>query len=63
MGLYNKYVSEEKDLGIIFDSQLKFHAHTTLVVSKAIEFSKTFIKLYKTLVRSILEYGNIICGQ
>ena len=28
-------VSEEKDLGVIIDKQLKFHSHTALVVNKA----------------------------
>ena len=28
-------VNKEKDLGILFDSQLKFHAHTALLAGKA----------------------------
>ena len=69
-------VNEEKDLGIVFDNQLKFHTHmhTALVVSKANRIlalinwcfdtldSKSFVTRYKTLVHLILEYGNVICG-
>jgi len=28
-------VSEEKNLGVIIDKELKFHSHTVLVVNKA----------------------------
>ena len=63
-----------RDLGIQIDSHLKFHEHTTVVTKKANRllsiihkvfhyFDKaTFINLYKTYIRPVLEYGNIIWG-
>ena len=63
-----------RDLGIIVDGQLKFHSHTTHVVSKANRLlgliKKSFEHitihtlplLYKSLVRPTLEYGNSIWG-
>ena len=67
-------VFEEKDLGVIIDKDLKFHAQTAAVVNKAnrllglikkcfVNISiKSFIILYKSLVRPCLEYGNVIWG-
>ena len=58
----------------MFNNQLKFHTHTTLVASKVNRIlavinqcydtleSKSFVTLYKTLVHPILEYGNVIYG-
>ena len=63
-----------RDLGVIIDSELKFHCHTNSAVSKAnriLSFiSKSFIIfssdmlpiLYKSLVRPLLEYGNPVWG-
>ena len=63
---------EEKDLGIIFDKNLSFDNHIASITKKAnqmlgvIRRTFTFIdkdifsKLYKALVRSHLEYGNVI---
>ena len=63
---------EEKDLGVIFDSKLSFDAHVQCVISKANRnigiirrtfrylSRKSFIQLYKSLVRPHLEYGNTI---
>ena len=71
-GCDSKQASEDKDLGIIIDSQLKFHKHVTVTVSKTrrllgminkffINLSPlTFPYLYKSIVRPCLEYGNII---
>lgn len=69
-------IAEEKDLGIIFDSKLKFDVHISKTVAKAnrvlglIKRNFTFldpnslVTLYKTLVRSLLEYGQLIwCPQ
>lgn len=66
--------SEEKDLGIIVDYQLKFHRQTAVAVSKASQMlavvrrafanidGTTLPLLYKTMVRPFLEYGNTIWG-
>jgi len=63
-----------RDLGIQVDSLLKFHDHTSTITKKANRllsiihkvfqhFDKTtFINLYKTYIRPVLEYGNIIWG-
>ena len=62
-----------KDLGLTIDSFLKFHEHTNLAVSKANRvlelIHKIFqykeqdmhgnYKLFKSLIRSILEYSNL----
>ena len=65
----------ESDLGIIVDNKLKFHIKTAHIVNKGFSILGGIIKksfenldehtvpiLYKTLVRPILEYGNIIWG-
>ena len=63
-----------RDLGVTIDNCLKFHHHTNLTITKANHIlgliSKIFqyreldmiIKLYKSLVRLIIEYGNPIWG-
>ena len=63
---------EEKDLGIIIDNGLRFDQHISSIVKKAnrnmgiirrtFQFldCQTFIKLYKALVRSTLEYGQSV---
>jgi hypothetical protein len=63
---------EEKDLGVLIDIELKFHAHTAKVASKAnsmlgiIKRTFTYLDtttvtlLFKTLVRPILEYANCV---
>jgi len=60
-------VHEERDLGILFDDQLKFHANTSQVVSKANRIlalinryfssldTRSMIMLYKTLIQPISE--------
>ena len=65
-------VTDEKDLGVTIDNELKFHKHVSLAVSKANQMlgiaKRTFSELdketlttvYKTLVRPHLEYGNVI---
>ena len=65
-------VSEERDLGVIIDKDLKFHSHTALVVNKANRLlgllkhcfvnlsSTTFINLYRAIISLFLEYGNNI---
>ena len=67
-----EYVTEEKDLGILIDSKLKFRAHVGTVVSKANQMlgiikrsfdnmrEFAFLNVYKSLVRPHLEYGNVI---
>ena len=62
----------EKDLGVTFDERLEFNKHIENVIGKANQMlglikrtfsylnKNTFLKLYKSLVRPHLEYGNII---
>ena len=69
-----EYVNEEKDLGVLIDSELKFHKQTAAAVKKANcslgLIKKSFARLdintlpllYKSLVRSHLEYGNAAWG-
>ena len=62
--------TEEKDLGITIDDQLKFHRHTNKANKILGLIAKTFEtldedslpRLYKALVRPHLEYGNVIWG-
>ena len=66
--------AEEKDLGIIIDKELKFHAQAASASRKANQIlgvvrrafanldSETLPLLYKSLVRPLLEYGNTIWG-
>ena len=63
-----------RDLGVTMDYYLKFHEHTNLTITKANRvlglIRKTFYcrepdmitKLFKSLIRPILEYGNLIWG-
>ena len=63
-----------KDLGIIIDNKLKFHDHVTSVTAKAnrilavikkcFHFTSgiMYINLYKSLVRPVIKYGNVIWG-
>ena len=65
-------VEEEKDLGVIFDTDMKFDRHINNVVSRANRIlmiirrtfkyldEKTFVSLYKSMVRPILEYANSV---
>ena len=67
-------VTSPNDLGILFDDKLKFHDHAAKVTTKAnrilgmikksFEYldSSMLSKLFTTLVRPILEYGNAIWG-
>ena len=64
----------ERDLGVNIDDSLKFHKHTSAVVSKANQIMAVIRKsfehldrttiplLYKTLIRPHLEYRNAIWG-
>ena len=63
-----------RDLEVVIDQDLKFHEHTSLVTNKANHVlgliksdfayldSDMLVFLYKSMVRPILEYGNIIWG-
>ena len=63
---------EEKDLGITFEPNLSFDKHISNITKKANQMlgiikrtftfmnKNIFLKLYKALVRSHLEYGNVI---
>ena len=64
----------EKDLGVFVDTDLKFRKQATMAVKKASQVmvvirqsfclldNTTLPLLFKTLVRPLLEYGNIVCG-
>jgi hypothetical protein len=65
-------VVSEKDLGVTFDTDLKFDHHIQRVVTKANQMigiikrsftyldKNTFLKLYKAFVRPHVEYANVI---
>ena len=65
---------QERDLGIMVDNKLKLHIQTAHIVNKGFSILGIIKKgfenfdeytvpiLYKTLVRTLLEYGNIIWG-
>ena len=68
-------VESQKDLGILFDHQLKFHLHTTDVAPKANRLlgliRRSFdyldpdmlVKLFVTVVHPTLEYCNSVWGH
>ena len=67
-----KVVNEERDLGIIFQDDLKFNKHISTKVQKANSMlgliirsfdyldKNSYIRLYKAMIRPQLEYGNAI---
>jgi hypothetical protein len=67
-----EHLDNIKDLGVTFDSKLKFDHHINETVNKSYSVlgliyrnfkyisSDTFVMLYKTLVRSHLEYANCV---
>ena len=73
-GVMLELLEDIRDLGICMDSKLKFHIHTDFtankanrildLISKVIECknSDIMLKLYKSLVRPLLEYNNAIWG-
>ena len=73
-GVLLETVEDTRDLGIYIDSKLKFHVQTDFTTNKANRvlglISKVFeckdsdvvLKLYKSLVRPLLEYNNTIWG-
>ena len=64
-----KKCSNEKDLGVVFDTDLKFDLHVNSVVSKANQVlglikrnftdldESSMVLLFKSLIRPLLEYG------
>ena len=60
--------------GILVDNKLKFHEQCSAVVAKANRFlgvirrsfdctnAEMILRLYKSLIRPVIEYGNIIWG-
>jgi len=73
-GIAIDIVESKKDLGILFDNQLKFHSHTNNISNKANRLlglirrsfdhldSSMLVKLFVTMVRPTLEYCNSIWG-
>ena len=73
-GIQKEIVNSDtvKDLGITFDTELKFRKYINDCINKGNRITglirrsflhincKLFCKLFKTLIRPILEYGNII---
>ena len=69
-----KHIDNEKDLGVIVDNELKFHKQSAAAVKKANSslglIKKSFAMLdrqtlpllYTSMVRSLLEYGNVAWG-
>ena len=64
-------LESHKDLGVLFDSCLKFHQHITSIANGILGLIKKsfesldpdmLARLFKTLVRPIIEYGNTIWG-
>jgi len=64
-------VNEEKDVVVLIDCNRKFHGQCSAVINKANRLLKwtfltlsedVFLSLCKSLVRSILEYGNLVWG-
>ena len=67
-----KKTESERDLGVVVDSELKFGIHVESTVKKANQIAGLLIKtitykskdvmvpLFKSLVRSVLEYGNTV---
>ncbi len=65
-------ITEEKDLGVVFDPSMNFSKHSGLVAAKANKVigvlrrsfdymdKDMFTILYKTLIRPLVEYGNCI---
>ena len=65
-------VGSEKDLGVIIDKDLKFSDHITSITVKALRVlftikrtiitrnSEVILKLYKALVRPLLEYAQVV---
>ena len=48
---------KQKDLGVTFDSKLTFDEHISQVVNKITKMTHYYFPLYKTMVRSHLDYA------
>ena len=70
-----RFVNEHKFLGLIWDKELTFHSHIqnllkkcrkSLNIIKILSYSnwgsdsKTLLKLFRTLIRSKIDYGSIV---
>ena len=66
-GYILEQVENEKDLGVIIDKDLKFHAQTSASVKKANswinkEDETTIPLLCMSLIRPLLDYANVVLG-
>ena len=67
-----EHIDEEKDIGVMIDSELTFESHITAKVKKANQImglirrvfsyleKEMFVRLYTALVRSHLEYSQVV---
>ena len=74
VGTELEVITEERDLGILIDASMSFHAQTALAVKKAFRtvgmIQHTFLNLdettlpllFKSMVRPLIEYGNCVWG-
>ena len=69
-----KNIVTESDLGVLMDSELKFHPHVAKVLKKCKSLlaiikrsfaclnKRIVTKLYKAMIRPVIEYGNSVWG-
>ena len=72
---FNHLTSIRTLIGVLVDSNLKFHSHTSVVANKANQVLSLIMKyftnlnehtlplLYKSLVKPHLEYANVVWGS
>ena len=58
-------VTSEKDLGIIFQHDMKFDIHINNIVNKAnrlLGLVKRILIIYKSIIRPVIDYGDSVCN-